>query len=112
MRGTPYWGKCPDFCVDGVWYEHEGYDEKKDLTDPKKQAATFCKMLTRGLKQSDKVILEDCRVSLRYVRRNIFNRIHFENQIISEVYFRTSDGLVLLYENGNGWHSHPLAPKP
>ena len=21
LRGTPYWGKCPDFNVDGVWYE-------------------------------------------------------------------------------------------
>ena len=45
LRGTQYWGKCPDFCVDGVWYEHEGYDVKKDLTDSKKRADTFCWMM-------------------------------------------------------------------
>ena len=60
LKDTPYWGKCPDFSVDGVWYEHEGYDETKDLADNKKRVATFCKMLTRGVKQSDKIILEDC----------------------------------------------------
>ena len=27
LENTPYWGKCPDFCVNGVWYEHEGYNE-------------------------------------------------------------------------------------
>ena len=21
LKGTPYWGKCPDFNVDGVWYK-------------------------------------------------------------------------------------------
>jgi hypothetical protein len=30
LKGTPYWGRCPDFNVDGLWYEHEGYDETKD----------------------------------------------------------------------------------
>jgi len=29
LRDTPFLGKCPDFCVDGVWYEHEGYDVNK-----------------------------------------------------------------------------------
>ena len=38
LMGTPYWGKCPDFIVDGVWYEHEGYDEEKDLTDRQKKS--------------------------------------------------------------------------
>jgi len=42
LKGTPYWGKCPDFCVDGVWYEHEGYDESKDFSShPKKRAYCF-----------------------------------------------------------------------
>ena len=26
LKGTHYWGKCPDFSVNGLWYEHEGYD--------------------------------------------------------------------------------------
>ena len=50
LRGTPYWGKCPDFVVDGVWYEHEGYDETKDFSShPKKRANTFSKMIMRGI---------------------------------------------------------------
>jgi len=97
LKGTPYWGKCPDFIVDGVWYEHEGYDETKDLTKWKKRASTFCKMMTRGIKQSERLILEDCGVSRQYIRRNIHNRIYQEKQDISEVYLKTSDGLELLY---------------
>ena len=102
LRGTPYWGKCPDFCVDGVWYEHEGYDETKDLSDNKNRMATFCKMLTRGVKQSDKIIVEDCGVGRFYAKRRIYNRINFAHQNITEVYFRTSDGLELLYANEEG----------
>jgi len=98
LKGTPYWGRCPDFCVDGLWYEHEGYDESKDLSNLHKRADTFSLMMKRGLKQSDRVILEDCGVSRPYVRRNLYNRVHFERQNISEVYFRKSDGLELLYK--------------
>ena len=100
LKGTQYWGRCPDFCVDGVWYEHEGYDETKDLSKWKKRASTFCKMMTRGIKQSDRLVLEDCGVSLQYIRRNIYNRVHFSKpkQNITEVYLRTPKGLELLYK--------------
>ena len=98
LKGTPYWGKCPDFCVDGVWYEHEGYEEEKDLTAPHKKASTFSNMLGRGVKQSERIIVEDCGVGHRYAIRNIFNRINKEHQKIEEVYIRTAEGLVLLYK--------------
>ena len=103
LRGTQYWGKCPDFCVysaehkDGVWYEHEGYDIKKDFANPIKRADTFSKMMKRGLKQSNRLIVEDCGATIRFIRRNIFNRIHYEKQNIKEVYMRVEDGLKLLY---------------
>jgi len=97
LRGTPYWGKCPDFCVDGVWYEHEGYDVEKDLTDKKKRVLTFGNMIHRGMLQSERIIVEDCGVTERYIRRNIYNRIHCEKQNIKEVYMRVADGLKLLY---------------
>jgi len=99
LMGTPYWGKCPDFLVDGIWYEHEGYDETKNLTAWKKRASTFCKMMTRGIKQSDRLIFEDCGVSRQYIKRNIYNRIHFSKpkQNICEVYIKTPEGLELLY---------------
>jgi len=98
LKGTQYWGKCPDFTINGVWYEHEGYDITKDLTDRKKKADTFCKMMKRGVKQSDKIIVEDCGVSRFFAKRTIYNRVHFERQNINEAYIRTSAGLELLYK--------------
>ena len=98
LKGTPFWGKCPDFFVDDVWYEHEGYEKKKNLTDPKKKVLTFGNMLNRGLKQSARIIVEDCNISRFYAKRNIYNRIHVEKQNIKEVYIRTEDGLELLYK--------------
>jgi len=98
LKGTAYWGKCPDFCVEGYWYEYEGYDESKDLSNLHRKADTFSLMMRRGLKQSDRVILEDCDVSRSYVRRNLYNRVHFEKQNITEVYLRTSAGLELIYK--------------
>jgi len=102
LRDTPFWGKCPDFCVDGVWYEHEGYDVSKDLTDRKKRADTFSEMMTRGVKQSDRIIVEDCGVGRYYAKRNIYNRIHFEHQNICEVYIRTAESLELLFKKEEG----------
>jgi hypothetical protein len=102
LENTPYWGKCPDFCVNGQWYEHEGYDRKKDLSDRKKKLSTFCNMVGRGVKQSEKVIVEDTGVCRNHARRTIFNRIRFENQNITEVYIRTAAGLELLYKKAVG----------
>jgi len=97
LKGTPYWGKCPDFKVDDIWYEHEGFDETKDLSNPKKRADTFSLMLKRGIKQSDRLVIEDSDFGRSYAKRTIFNRVHFEKQDIKEVYIRTSKGLELLY---------------
>jgi hypothetical protein len=98
LEGTKFWGRCPDFNVGGLWYEHEGYDKNKDLSNLHTRADTFSKMMNRGLKQSDRLILEDCGVTHNYVMRNLYNRIHFNHQDIIEVFFRTSDGLKLLYK--------------
>ena len=100
LRNTQYWGKCPDFKVNGAWYEHEGYDLTKDLTENQKRADTFCWMMKRGVKQSDRIIVEDCNVVRRYARRTIFNRVNIEHQNITEVYIRTEEGLELLYKKG------------
>jgi len=98
LKGTPFWGKCPDFTVNGVWYEHEGYDETKDLTDRKRKADTFSKMMTRGVKQSDRIVVEDCKVGRFFAKRNIYNRIQYERQNIKEVYIKTTTGLELIYK--------------
>jgi len=96
--GTPYWNKCPDFLVDGVWYEHEGYDTKKDLSEWQKKSDTYCNMVGRGIKQSNRIIVEDTGVGQRWARRIIYNRVHREKQDIREVYIRTAEGLELIYK--------------
>ena len=98
LKNTQYWGRCPDFSVNGVWYEHEGYDESKDLSNLKKKASTFSKMISRGLKQSNRIIVEDCGAGHSYASRNIYNRVQLERQNIEEIYLKTSDGLSLLYK--------------
>ena len=112
LKGTPYWGKCPDFSVNGIWYEHEGYDLKKDLSDPAKRADTFSLMMKRGVKQSDRIIVEECNVGRFYAKRTIYNRIHFEHQNINEVYIRTDEGLELLYKKRTDTSASPLSPNP
>jgi hypothetical protein len=103
LEGTRYWGRCPDFNVGGVWYEHEGYNTSKDFSShPKKRENTFSKMIMRGIKQSDRLIIEDCGVGRRWARKTIYNRVHSENQSIEEVYIRTPDGLELLYKKEAG----------
>ena len=59
-------------------------------------------MLNRGIKQSEKIIVEDCGVGRFYAKSSIYNRVHFEHQSISEVYIRTPAGLELLYKKGEG----------
>jgi len=102
LQGTRYWGKCPDFTVNGLWYEHEGYDTSKDLSDPQKKSDTFCYMLKRGVKQSDKVVVEDTGIWRQWARRIIYNRVHREKQNITEVYIKTDNGLETVYKKGSG----------
>ena len=113
LKGTPYWGKCPDFSVNGVWYEHEGFDEEKDLSTPQKRADTFSLMIRRGIKQSDRLVVEDSGFGRSYARRTIFNRVYLENQDIKEVFVRTPKGLELIYKKESGLTlASPLSPNP
>jgi len=98
LRNTQYWGRCPDFTVNGVWYEHEGFDTKKEISCQKKKLSKYCNMLSRGVKQSDKIIVEDTGVWRQSARRIIHNRIYKEKQNISEVYIRTNSGLETIYK--------------
>ena len=117
LMGTPYWTKCPDFLVDGVWYEHEGYDTNKDFSNPRTKNNTFFKMLalcaahviTRGIKQSARLIVEDCGVSRREAKKNIYNRVHEYKQNIKEVYIRAVESLDLLYICADGSQSKKRA---
>ena len=94
LKDTKYFGKCPDFCVDGVWYEHEGF-----VTNKPKNA--FNKMCNRGLKQSDRIVIEDCGLSKVYMQRVIEGRLK-DGQLISEIWLHSDGKLTLLYKKTDG----------
>lgn len=64
LRGTQYYGKCPDLQVDGVWYEHEGFSSVNPKTN-------FSNMCRRGFRQSDRIIIERCELTDGYMLRSI-----------------------------------------
>ena len=95
LRGTPYYGKCPDLCVDGVWYEHEGFVHD----NPKSNFANMCK---RGLRQSDRIIVEDCGLTDGYMLRSIAGQIR-SGARITEILVHLQDDIRVLYEKTEGW---------
>lgn len=91
LKGTAYYGKCPDFMVDGVWYEHEGYTGYK-------AKSSFRNMCNHGFKQSDRVIIEDCGLTDRQMRKSLAERIK-NGTLVEELWIRTSIGLRLFFKN-------------
>lgn len=95
LVGTEYEGKCPDLNIDGVWYEHEGF-----ITDKPKNA--FRNMLTDGLLQSSRLIIDNPNLTDRYMIRGIQARI-CQGKKIDEVWIMEKDGdLRLLFKNTDG----------
>lgn len=91
LRGTKYYGKCPDMRIKGVWYEHEGF-----ISDNPKNA--FRNMLHDGLLQSERLIIDRPELSRRYMMRSIIGRIS-RGEDIKEVWLRNPDGTIeLLYK--------------
>ena len=91
LIGTKYEGKSPDFKVDGLFYEHEGFKH----TNPKRN---FSNMMSRGLNQSARIVIEETGLSEHFMLKNINNRIR-EGQKIDEVWMLTKDGsLKLIYK--------------
>lgn len=94
LKGSKYYGKCPDFSVDGKFYEHEGFNSDK----PKR---AFNNMLNHGLKQSDRLIIEDCGLTDGYMLRSIHGRIE-NGCAINEFWIKKGDDLRLLLYKTNG----------
>jgi hypothetical protein len=88
LIGTKYEGKCPDFRVDGKYYELEGFD----ITKNSNPVNTMGKMLSRGVKQSNKLIIKDCGVTRSFLVRNIKNRIFIDKQDFQEVWVLDTKG--------------------
>ncbi len=95
LIGTKYEGKCPDLRIDGLWYEHEGF-----ITDNPKRA--FRNMLSHGLKQSNRIIMDKPDLTERHMKRCIQNRINNGEDIV-EIWLRDNDGnITLLYKKTDG----------
>lgn len=95
LMGTKFEGKCPDLHIDGKWYEHEGFTS----TNPKN---AFRNMLADGLKQSNRLVIDQPDLTERFMRRSIYNRIR-QGVDIEEVWLRDDDGsLSLLYKKTDG----------
>lgn len=95
LIGTKYEGKCPDLRIDGLWYEHEGF-----VTDNPKRA--FRNMLSHGLKQSNRIIMDKPDLTERHMKRCIQNRINNGEDIV-EIWLRDNDGnITLLYKKTDG----------
>ena len=95
LLNTRYEGKCPDFLIDGVWYEHEGFISLK----PKN---AFRNMMNDGLLQSSRLIIDRPDLTTRFMKRSIMNRIA-DGAVIDEVWLRESEGVfTLLYKKTDG----------
>ena len=88
LRGTKYEGKCPDLCIDGVWYEHEGFTGR----NPK---LSFRNMLNHGLKQAANLIIDRPDLTEAYMKRVIRQRIA-DGQAINEIWLKDDNGLIRL----------------
>ena len=90
LIGTKYEGKCPDMLIDGKWYEHEGFTSN----NPKN---AFRNMLTHGLEQASRLIIEAPELTEAYMKRVIRQRIK-EGQEITEIWISKKECLSLLYK--------------
>ena len=93
--GTKFEGKCPDLLIDGKWYEHEGF-----TSDNPKRA--FRNMLTHGLKQSNRIIIDRPDLTDRYMIRSIYGHIK-TGKDIEEIWVRDTNGnITSLYKKTDG----------
>ena len=90
LKGTKYYGTCPDLCINGVWYEHEGFTSE----DPKN---AFRNMMNHGLSQSSRLIVEDPRLSDKFMLRGVENR-QKAGKVIDEVWVKSGSHIRLLYK--------------
>ena len=96
LIGTRFEGKSPDLIINNtLFYEVEGYVQP--FTSDK-----ISRMLSHGLKQSDKVIINNTGgASDRYIRRLIYSRLN-NNASIDEVWLYEKGKLRLFYKTQRG----------
>lgn len=93
LTGTKFEKKCPDFSVDGVFYEYEGFAKpwnKKKIRN----------MISHGLKQSDRIVINNTKgCSDRYIRKAIVARLRFPEIKVSEVWVYEKGNVRLFYKD-------------
>lgn len=94
LIGTKYERKCPDFSVDGIFYEYESFIKPWS----KKKVS---RMLTHGLEQSSRVVINNTKgCSDRYIRKQVMARIKLPGQNINEIWLYEKGRVRLLYKDG------------
>lgn len=92
LIGTKYEGKSPDFKVDGLFYEHEGFTSRNAKN-------ALRNMLKNGHNQSDKIIIEDCGHKLWYYKKRIHDYIRDnKDAVINEVWLLKERKLIQVYK--------------
>ena len=89
LIGTKYEQRCPDFKNNGIYYEHEGFDRSEN-SNPKR---TFSNMISRGLNQSNFIVVDNCGVGSNWAERSIHERIK-KGADIKEVWILEETGLL------------------
>ncbi len=93
LKGTKYYGKCPDFSLDGTFYEYEGF------TKPWKKEKVR-RMLSHGLMQSPYVIIGNTKgCSDRFIRKSIIAKVNI-NSPIKEVWIYEKGNVRLFFKDG------------
>lgn len=86
LLNTPYERKCPDFLIDGLFYEYEGFQKPWNKRKIKN-------MLTHGMLQCSRIIIDNTKgCSDRHIRFIIQQKLKYNNRALDEVW---------IYEKGN-----------
>lgn len=92
LIGTIYEGKSPDFRVGGQYYELEGFVGKRSKS-------TLGNMLSRGVRQSIRLVIMDEGSNKNYIKRRVIDRVN-KGQNIKEVWILKNSGkLELVYKS-------------
>lgn len=94
LKGTKYYGKCPDLLIGDQFYEIENFIG----TIPKR---AFSNMMNHGLKQSNNIIIKDCGLTENYMVSRIKGSIE-NGRNISFVWVEKNGKYKLLYQKPEG----------
>lgn len=94
LKGTKFYGKCPDLLIGDKFYEYESYQRpwnKRKISNE----------LSHGLAQSDRVIIDNTNGAAdRFIKKSIEARRKLPNAKIEEVWLYEKGKLRLFFKGG------------